>query len=84
MVLISPPELSMPEDIVESMRAANIQVNDCEDFYKGIGDVDIIYTTRIQEERFENKEMASKYRGKFVLNDDIYTCLLYTSDAADE
>ena len=72
-VLISPPELSMPEDIVQSMRAANIQVNDCEDFYKGIGDVDIIYTTRIQEERFENKEIASKYRGKFVLNDDIYT-----------
>ena len=72
-MLISPPELSMPKDIIESMRAANIQVNDCEDFHKGIGDVDIIYTTRIQEERFGNKEMASKYRGKFVLNDDIYT-----------
>ena len=38
-----------------------------------IANVDIVYSTRIQEERFTSKAEADLYRGKFRLNQAIYT-----------
>jgi aspartate carbamoyltransferase catalytic subunit len=35
--------------------------------------VDIAYSTRIQEERFASKQEADLYRGRFRLNQQIYT-----------
>ena len=72
-VLVSPDRLSMPTEIVESMRSAGVSVCISNNFNEGIKNVDIIYTTRIQEERFETKEQAALYRGKFILNKDIYS-----------
>ena len=72
-VLVSPDRLSMPTDIVEYMRSAGLSVCISSNFNEGIKNVDIIYTTRIQEERFETKEQAALYRGKFILNKDIYS-----------
>ena len=72
-VLVSPDRLSMPIDIVEYMRSAGLNVCISNNFNEGIKNVDIIYTTRIQEERFETKEQAAPYRGKFILNKDIYS-----------
>ena len=72
-VLVSPDRLSMPTDIVEYMRSAGLSVCISNNFNEGIKNVDIIYTTRIQEERFETKEQAVLYRGKFILNKDIYS-----------
>ena len=72
-VLVSPDRLSMPTDIVECMRSAGLSVCISNNFNEGIKNVDIIYTTRIQEERFETKEQATLYRGKFILNKDIYS-----------
>ena len=40
---------------------------------EGISGVDIVYSTRIQEERFPSAEEADLYRGKFRLNQAIYT-----------
>jgi aspartate carbamoyltransferase catalytic subunit len=39
----------------------------------GITDVDIVYSTRIQEERFNTREEADLYRGRFRLNQSVYT-----------
>jgi len=38
-----------------------------------IEQADICYQTRIQEERFPSQDEANKYRGKFRLNQSIYT-----------
>ena len=35
--------------------------------------MDIVYSTRIQEERFNSQEEADIYRGRFRLNQTIYT-----------
>lgn len=72
-VLISPEKLSLPEGIVELMRNSSIKVTHYDDLLEGIVDVDIVYSTRIQEERFPNKREADLYRGKFRLNQAIYT-----------
>ena len=72
-VLVSPKELSLPAEIVEGMRSAGVEVDVSEDLTHGITDVDIVYSTRIQEERFGSKQEADLYRGRFRLNQAIYT-----------
>jgi len=72
-VLVSPGELRMPADIVEEMRQSGHQVLESEALEASIAHVDIVYSTRIQEERFSSQEEADLYRGRFRLNQNIYT-----------
>lgn len=71
--LVSPAELAMPEAIVEKMREAGHTVTVTDDLAQSISRVDIAYSTRIQEERFASKTEADLYRGRFRLNQAIYT-----------
>jgi aspartate carbamoyltransferase catalytic subunit len=71
--LISPKELALPEQIIDELRAAGVSVAASEELNNSIANVDIVYSTRIQEERFTTKEEADLYRGKFRLNQAIYT-----------
>lgn len=72
-VLVSPQELRMPPAIVEQLRAAGHQVLESEVLEASIRNVDIVYSTRIQEERFSSQDEADLYRGRFRLNQSIYT-----------
>lgn len=72
-VLVSPSELAMPEAYVEAMRTVGHQVEITECLEKSISRVDIVYSTRIQEERFQDRTQADLYRGRFRLNQAIYT-----------
>ena len=72
-MLISPKELALPESIVEQMRSAGVTVTVSDELNNSIANVDIVYSTRIQEERFTSKAEADLYRGKFRLNQAIYT-----------
>jgi aspartate carbamoyltransferase catalytic subunit len=71
--LISPEALSMPEAVVETLREAGHEVLETDVLETGIADVDIVYSTRIQEERFASPEEADLYRGRFRLNQSVYT-----------
>lgn len=71
--LVSPTELAMPEELVEELRQAGHQVEISSELTNSISHVDIVYSTRIQEERFTTKEEADLYRGRFRLNQAIYT-----------
>ena len=71
--LISPEALKLPMDLVEQLIKANIEVIETENLEEGISEVDIIYVTRIQEERFKDKKDAIKYKGLMTLNQSIYT-----------
>lgn len=71
--LISPAELRMPGDIVEELRNNGHTVIETDDMEKGLVGNDTVYLTRIQEERFTTKMEADIYRGRFRLNEAIYT-----------
>ena len=71
--LISPNELKMPTDIVGKLREAGHTVVETDDMEAGLSDNDTVYLTRIQEERFTSKLEADIYRGRFRLNQAIYT-----------
>jgi aspartate carbamoyltransferase catalytic subunit len=72
-VLVSPDALRMPAEIVENLRETGHQVLESDQLEASISHVDIVYSTRIQEERFSSQEEADLYRGKFRLNQSIYT-----------
>lgn len=70
--LISPSELSMPDEVLSVLDNAGHKV-EITDQLEGNLDADICYQTRIQEERFPSQDEANKYRGKFRLDQQIYT-----------
>ena len=72
-VLVSPEALRMPVEIVENLRETGHQVLESDQLEESIAHVDIVYSTRIQEERFSSQEEADLYRGRFRLNQSIYT-----------
>lgn len=71
--LVSPRELRMPGEIVEALRQAGHSVLESDAMEAGIASVDIVYSTRLQEERFASPEEAKLYRGRFRLNQQTYT-----------
>jgi aspartate carbamoyltransferase catalytic subunit len=72
-VLISPHELKMPGEIVDALRSARHTVIESDVMEGSLAKVDIAYSTRIQEERFASKAEADMYRGRYRLNQAIYT-----------
>ena len=71
--LISPKELRLVDPYLNSLKKAGITINEFENLEEGIAEVDILYMTRIQEERFKNQSDAKKYKGLLSLNEKIYT-----------
>ena len=71
--LVSPDKLKLPDFLISEFEKKNISILETQDIKEGIADVDIIYMTRIQEERFDNVSEANKYKGLMSLNQEIYT-----------
>ena len=63
----------MPAVVVDEMRSAGIKVVETDQLNQGIANTDIVYSTRIQEERFASAEEADLYRGSMRINQSIYT-----------
>ncbi len=70
-VLISPKELRMPEYIKKDvMKKNNMEYIETDNLENSIADLDILYMTRIQQERFENKDEFERLKDVYVLNKD--------------
>lgn len=68
-VFISPEELKMPEYIKEEILQKNkIEYVETNDLEKYMGDLDILYMTRVQKERFFNEEDYIRLKDYFILN----------------
>ena len=66
--LISPQELKVPEYIREAMRKKNIVFHEVERLETVIGELDILYMTRVQRERFFNEEDYIRLRDSYILD----------------
>lgn len=68
-VFISPEELKMPEYIKEEILQKNkIEYVETNDLEKYMSDLDILYMTRVQKERFFNEEDYIRLKDYFILN----------------
>ncbi len=68
-VLISPKELQVPTYIREDVLERNhIPYEEVETLESAMPDLDILYMTRIQKERFFNEEEYLRMKGYYILN----------------
>lgn len=70
--LVAPEELQMPADMVDYLRSRGHTVHQTGDIALGTAQVEAIYTTRIQEERFPNPEDADRFRGVYSIDRAFY------------
>lgn len=71
MTFISPPELRMPSEIVRDMERQNIKVRETDSFEDVIGDIEVLYMTRVQQERFPDPEEYEKVKNKLKLTGEL-------------
>ena len=67
-VLISPEELKVPSYVKsEALKKRNIPYTQVQDLESVIGDLDILYMTRVQRERFFNEEDYLRLKDSYIL-----------------
>jgi len=69
--LVSPKALQMPDSVVSALTNAGHQVIITDEIAGNLA-CDVIYQTRIQQERFASNDEANLYRGHFSLNKRVY------------
>ncbi|WP_281559590.1 aspartate carbamoyltransferase [Thalassomonas sp. RHCl1] len=69
--LVSPKALQMPDNVVSILSNAGHRVEITDQLGTSLA-CDVIYQTRIQQERFSDKAEADLYRGHFSLNKQVY------------
>lgn len=69
-VLISPPELRVPDYITDMLKDKGITYEEVIRLEDVIGDLDILYMTRVQKERFFNEEDYVRLKDFYILNTD--------------
>lgn len=67
-ILIAPEALKMPEDVLELLEERGVGYTVTDDLESSIGQVDILYMTRIQRERFQNPTEYRRLKGVYVLD----------------
>lgn len=67
-VLISPDELKLPKYNKESMTEAGVKWTETTSLEDAIPDLDVLYMTRVQQERFFNEEDYIRLRDTYVLD----------------
>ncbi|MCI7301133.1 aspartate carbamoyltransferase [Ihubacter massiliensis] len=69
-VLISPEELRVPEYIREKLRSAGVEWCEVESMEEVMPQLDVLYMTRVQRERFFNEEDYIRLKDTYILDMD--------------
>ena len=64
---VSPATLRMPAEIIQFLRARGIETHETEDLHEVLSDSDVIYWTRIQQERFTDPTEYEAIADHFVM-----------------
>ncbi len=70
-VLIAPEELRVPDYVKENMDKAGAEWVEYESLEEAMPELDILYITRVQKERFFNEEDYIRLKDSFILNLDL-------------
>ncbi|MDR3160712.1 MAG: aspartate carbamoyltransferase [Spirochaetaceae bacterium] len=69
MIFISPPELRAPEYLRQGvLEQAGIEYREADRLEAVIGELDLLYMTRVQRERFFNEEDYIRLKDSYILN----------------
>ncbi|QRV95340.1 carbamoyl-phosphate synthase [Ceratobasidium sp. AG-Ba] len=65
---VSPPSLAMPEHVTSFARRAGVTVREYNSLDDVLKDTDVLYVTRVQQERFESVEEYNSVKSAYVIN----------------
>ena len=69
-IFISPEELKIPDYIKEFLIEGKIQFEEVKKLEDVIEDLDVLYMTRVQKERFKNQEEYIRLKDTYVLDEE--------------
>lgn len=65
---VAPPQLAMPDDVIEFVRSRNLSVSSSSSLTDEIlSSVDVLYVTRVQKERFQSSADYESVKGHYVV-----------------
>lgn len=68
---VAPESLQMPEHFMKDLEARGVKQNVSNELTDSIlAETDILYVTRIQQERFASQEEYLKYKGVYIITKD--------------
>lgn len=70
-VLISPEELKLPDYVKDSMNNKGVTYKEYQKLEDAMPDLDILYMTRVQKERFFNEEDYVRLKDSFILTKNL-------------
>ncbi|MEZ4583847.1 MAG: aspartate carbamoyltransferase, partial [Caldilineaceae bacterium] len=70
---VSPEILQMPEDVLDVVRTGGHTVQLTDDVRNVIGEVDVLYVTRVQKERFTDLAQYDRVRDHYVIDEELMT-----------
>lgn len=71
---VSPPELKMPQELIDELGEVVVQ-EETTILEEAIEETDVLYMTRIQEERFENPEDYERHKQAYTLDSEMMKLL---------
>ncbi len=71
MTLISPKQLQMPDVIKKDLKKQGASIGETTNIEDVIGDVDVLYVTRIQKERFPDPAEYQKVAGSYRVTEEL-------------
>jgi len=69
-VLISPDELTIPSYVKDVLESKNIEHKYIKDLEDAMGELDVLYMTRVQRERFKTEEEYERLKNCYILTVD--------------
>lgn len=69
-IMISTPELQVPEYIIDVLDKSGCEYSFSSSLEKSIPELDVLYMTRIQRERFSSPEEYERQKGIYVLDEE--------------
>lgn len=69
-VLVSPPELRLPDYLLRKLDAAQVAYTESANLDDVIGGLDVLYMTRVQRERFFNEADYLRLKDSYILTAD--------------
>ena len=69
-ILISPDELKLPEYMIKVLESSGVEYIETNDIEEYMSELDILYMTRVQKERFFNEQDYIRLKDYYILNKD--------------
>ncbi len=70
LIFVSPPEVAMGDDVRKALTAAGIPFRDESNLSTAVCNVDVVYQTRIQKERFASDDAYVRNKGIYIVNEE--------------